>query len=216
MKFSPYAALIFSLIFALIFMFFPITASAIKFTTHEERIMDGSSKQAPQLPPEVAMYLKEASPESKQFDFLIGNWDVAATKYKADGTVLMQYKAIWIAQHLNDGRMIMDDFKALAPTGQEISSLVTLRTYSEVMHRWEMSGLAARQPAWNATWHGQWKEGEMLVEAIGKSPDGITITNKIRFFNIAKDSFNWESRISMDDGKTWGKTATLIATRIEK
>jgi hypothetical protein len=206
MKPSAYAALIFVL--------FPTIAFAIDFDNHEERIMDESRSQAPQLPPEVAMYIKDAPPESKQFDFLIGDWDVAATKYKADGTVLTQYKAIWSAQYLNNERMIMDDFKALAPTGQEVSSMVTLRTYSEVTRRWEMSGLAARQPAWNAEWHGEWKEGEMLLDAIGKNPNGITVTNKIRFFNIAKDSFNWESRMSMDSGKTWGKTATLIATRI--
>ena len=109
MKPSAYAALIFVL--------FPTIAFAIDFDNHEERIMDESRSQAPQLPPEVAMYIKDAPPESKQFDFLIGDWDVAATKYKADGTVLTQYKAIWSAQYLNNERMIMDDFKALAPTG---------------------------------------------------------------------------------------------------
>lgn len=39
------------------------------------------------------------------------------------------------------------DFKALSSTGQDVSSYVTLRTYSELNRRWEMAGLAALQPA---------------------------------------------------------------------
>src|ERR1017187_10422765 len=90
-----------------------------------------------QVPPDVTRYLKGAPPESRQFDFLIGDWDVAARRFREDGSVLFQYKASWTARYLNDSRMIMDDFKALAPTGQEISSFVTLRTYSEVTRHWE-------------------------------------------------------------------------------
>ncbi|MGZ5781068.1 MAG: hypothetical protein ACXWIN_08940, partial [Burkholderiaceae bacterium] len=116
--------------------------------------MSESKEQTQQVPPDVLRYLKGAPPESLQFDFLIGDWDVTGTRYKPDGSVLMQYKAVWNATYLNDKRMVMDDFKALAPTGQEISSYVTLRTYSEVTHRWEMSGLSALQPTMNAAWSG--------------------------------------------------------------
>ncbi len=35
----------------------------------------------------------------------------------------------------------------------------------------------------------------------------------IRFFHIAKDNFEWESQVSLDDGRTWSKTATLLASR---
>ncbi len=48
-----------------------------------------------QVPPDVIRYLQDAPPESQQFDFLIGNWDVAATRYKEDGSVLLQYRASW-------------------------------------------------------------------------------------------------------------------------
>lgn len=43
------------------------------------------SHSANQVPPEVANYLKGPTAESRQFDFLIGHWDVAATKFKEDG-----------------------------------------------------------------------------------------------------------------------------------
>ena len=166
-----------------------------------------------QVPPDVLRYLKGQSSESRQFDFLIGDWDVAATRYKEDGSVLLQYRASWQARHLNEGRMVMDDFKALAPTGQDVSSYITLRTYSEVNQRWEMAGLAALQPAIQAQWFGEWKDGEMQLTAVGNSPTGGTIHNRIRFFNITELSFSWESRVSHNEAASRTLSASLQATR---
>jgi len=185
-------------------------------TKSEEQIVQESKSHAPQVPPEVARYLKGAPPEGQQFDFLIGDWDVAATRYKEDGSPLFQYKASWNAKYLNEGRMIVDDFKAYAPTGQAVSSYVTLRTYSEATHRWEMAGLSALQPAASAEWYGELKDGEMLLDASGKDSVGNKVKTKIRFFNIAKNSFGWESKVSRDEGKTWIKTASLLASRVSR
>jgi hypothetical protein len=177
------------------------------------QIVQESKSPAPQVPPEVARYLSGAPPESRQFDFLIGDWTVVATRNKDDGSTLFVYRASWHAQSLNDGRMILDDFKAYGPGGQAISSYVTLRTFSEANHRWEMAGLAALQPAVNAEWFGEWQEGEMRLSAAGKDPAGNLLRTKIRFFNIAKNSFEWESSVSRDDDKTGHKTASLMASR---
>jgi hypothetical protein len=194
----------------------PSIGANAQTTKSEEQIVQESKSQAPQLPPEVVRYLKGTSPESQQFGFLIGDWDVAATRYKEDGSPLFQYKASWNAKYLNEGRMIVDDFKAYSPTGQAISSYVTLRTYSEATHRWEMAGLSALQPAASAEWYGEWKDGEMLLDARGKDPAGNMLRTKIRFFNIAKNSFNWESKVSRDEGKTWVKSASLLASRVSQ
>ena len=194
----------------------PSIGGAAPPTKSEEQIVQESKSQAPQVPPEVARYLKGASPEGQQFDFLIGDWDVAATRYKEDGSPLFEYKASWNAKYLNEGRMIVDDFKAYAPPGQAVSSYVTLRTYSEATHRWEMAGLSALQPAASAEWHGELKHGEMLLDASGKDSAGTMVKTKIRFFDIAKNSFSWESKVSRDDGRTWLKTASLLASRVSK
>jgi hypothetical protein len=97
-------------------------------SNNEGKAVQQSNAQTSQISPDVARYLKGATPESQQFDFLIGDWDIAATRYKPDGSTLMEYKAAWNAKSLNEGRMIVDDFKALAPKGQAVSSYVTLRT----------------------------------------------------------------------------------------
>ena len=185
-------------------------------TKSEESIVQQPKSQAHEVPPEVARYLKGPPPQAQQFDFLIGDWDVAATRYKEDGSPSFQYKASWNAKYLNEGRMIVDDFKAHAPTGQAVSSYVTLRTYSEATHRWEMAGLSALQPAASAQWYGELKDGEMLLNARGKDPAGNMIKTRIRFFSIAKNSFSWESEVSRDEGKTWIKSAFLLASRVSQ
>jgi hypothetical protein len=175
--------------------------------------MQQSDPPARQIPPDVARYLKGVPAEGHQFDFLIGDWNVAATRYKEDGSVVLQYKASWSAQSLNDGRMIMDDFKALAPTGQPISSFVTLRTYSEATGRWELQGLAALQPASPLEWHGSWQEGQMVLNAFGQDTDGMPLRTRIRFSRIRRDSFFWESELTRDGGRSWFRNATLEAIR---
>lgn len=181
--------------------------------TRDDGMTQESRSHGPQVPPDVTRYLKGVPPEGRQFEFLIGDWDVAATRYKEDGSTLFQYKASWNARYLNEGRMILDDFKAYAPTGQAVSSYVTLRTYSEATRRWEMAGLSALQPAGSAEWYGEWKDGEMLIHASGKDPAGHLVRTRIRFFNIADNGFQWESMASRDDGQTWVKSASLVASR---
>ena len=165
------------------------------------------------IPPDIQRYLQGASEQCRQFGFLIGTWNVAATRFKPDGSVLVQYPAVWTAQYLNEGRMVMDDFRALAPNGQAISSYVTLRTYCETTQRWEMSGLAAGQPAANAQWHGVRSQDDMLLHADGVDPGGQRVQSEIRFFNITPDSFAWESHSRTDDAHRWIRSASLLATK---
>jgi hypothetical protein len=165
------------------------------------------------MPPDVARYLKGATAQSRQFGFLIGLWDVVVTRFKDDGSVLFQYKAKWDAKYVNDGRMIIDDFRACGPSGEAISSFVTLRTYSETTQRWEMQGLAALQPAAATEWYGIWQDGEMLLDATGKNAEGKTIRTQIRFYEIQKDRFSWSSKNSRDEGSSWVQSASLVAVR---
>ncbi|WP_298212475.1 hypothetical protein [Acidovorax sp.] len=178
--------------------------------------MTETQAPVPQIPPEVLRYIKDPVEESRQFDFLIGDWGVDALRFREDGALLFKYRALWSAVALNGGRMIMDNFQALGPAGQAVSSFVTLRTYSEVTNRWELAGLQALQPSVPTEWHGVAKNGEMLLDAKAKTPTGDLVNTRIRFFNIRPESFSWESSTSLDDGKSWRKTAELTATRVAK
>ena len=190
------------------------SAATAQPSTSAPKPMQQAPSPQPQIPPEVLRYISGATAESRQFDFLVGDWDVQATRFKEDGSTLFQYKAAWNAKLLNDGRMLMDDFKALSPTGQPVSSFVTLRTYSAITRRWEITGLGAFQPTTISEWYGHSQSAEMLLFAKGKAPNGAFVQTRIRFFDIKANSFSWETHLSSDDGKIWLKTASLSATRI--
>lgn len=160
-------------------------------------------------------YLRGPTEADRQFDFLVGDWHVHATRLSPEGVPQVQYEARWSAAYLNDGRMLMDDFKALAPDGRVMSSFVTLRTYSAETRRWEMTGMAAMQAAARLVWHGSWTHGEMQIFAAGLNPAGQEVQTKIRFFDITPDRFLWASESSMDGGRSWSPTASLVADRVK-
>jgi hypothetical protein len=191
------------------------SVSAEQPLSTKEHNMTPPLAQDQQIPPEVARYLKGPSAQSLQYDFLIGHWIVEATAFKQDGSVSRKYSARWDAQYLNDGRMVLDDFRAKGPNGQDIASFVTLRTWCEATDRWEITGLSAFQPAINAQWYGRWASGEMQMEASGTNPMGQSVKTRIRFFEIQQMHFSWESQTSLDAGVTWHKTASLLATRTQ-
>ena len=166
------------------------------------------------VPPQIARYVNGPLSEDRQFDFLIGDWNVKATKFNPGGAALAHYEALWSARSLNEGRMIVDDFKALAPDGRPISSFVTLRTYCVEMRRWEMVGLTAMQSAGRMEWHGVWVDGEMRIDAVGLDPSGCEVRTRIRFSDISAERFIWASESSVSGGP-WQKTASLVATRSE-
>jgi hypothetical protein len=169
--------------------------------------------QARQVPPEVARYLRGATAEGLQFDFLIGGWDIEGTRYGARGEVLSTYVGTWRAEYLHGGRMVMDDFTVHAPSGEEVFASVTLRTYCETTNRWEMASLPALEPAANGGWFGHWVDGEMRCSAEGPGPDGKMVKARIRFYAIRPDGFRWDIRHSRDEGRTWIMVALLVAKR---
>jgi hypothetical protein len=175
--------------------------------------MTQAQSKTPQIPPEVLNYMRGPTEECMQFDFLIGDWKVEGSRYAPNGETMQNYAGAWRAQYLHDKRMIMDDFTIHAPTGQEVSAFVTLRTYSPITKRWEMAGISAFQPAVNGKWYGNFADGEMHLTMEGLMPDGRSFRNRIRFHDIERDRFQWESLISHDEGKTWIKISSLVARR---
>jgi hypothetical protein len=173
--------------------------------------MPESSSAVPKLPPEVAAYLRGPTDESLQFDFLIGGWRVDGRRHGPDGE--MPYAGRWQAQYLHGKRMVMDDFTVLAPSDDEVSAFVTLRTFSPLTGRWEIAGMPAMQPGVNGKWFGHHVDGEMHLEAEVVGPGGHPMKSRIRFYAIEPQRFQWENHVSIDGGATWKKVASLVATR---
>jgi hypothetical protein len=161
----------------------------------------------------VLAYRKGTPPEASQFDFLLGEWNTRSTRYRADGSALGGYAGTWRARHLHDSRILLDEFTAQLDDGSEISYMATLRTYSTATARWEMTFLIAHQPQRITSFSGVFEDGEMRLDGTGVTLAGLPVLARVRFFDITPTSFEWENRVSLDDGATWYRDNTISALR---
>lgn len=174
---------------------------------------DATNASAVAIPPEMARYIRGAEVENLQFQFLIGDWRVEGSRFTAAGDIQTRYSGVWRAQYMHGKRIVLDDFAVQLPSGEEVSSFVTLRSYCPLTQRWEIAGLGAFQPAMNGEWFGRMEDDEMVLQATARLADGSVVRNRIRFHDIAPGRFRWESHNSFDDGGSWVRAASLIAVR---
>jgi hypothetical protein len=156
------------------------------------RLVAPQSQSAPAQP--AAPPAPCASPESRQLDFWVGEWDLSwpGPGGKPGGTATNR-----IEKTLG-GCVIEEHFTADGPNalvGHSVS------TYNP------------REKAWKQTWvdnqgayialTGEFKDGEMRLVSHGTSPDGKATMGRMVFSNIKPDSFDWRWESSKDGGKTW-------------
>jgi hypothetical protein len=135
-----------------------------------------------------------ASPESRQLDFWVGEWDLTwpgpAGKPGGTGTNRVE-KTL-------GGCVIEEHFTADGP---------------DALIGHSVSVYSAREKVWKQTWvdnHGAYldftggfKEGGMILSRHATGPDGKPRLGRMVYFNIKPDSFDWRFETSTDDGKTW-------------
>jgi len=161
----------------------------------------------------ILSYREGVPKEAAQFDFLLGEWDARTTRYRSDGSELGGYGGTWRARHLHDARIVLDEFTARLDDGSEISYMATLRTYSLATERWEMTFLIAHQPQLITSFSGVFEDGEMRLDGSGRTLAGQPVVARVRFFDITPRSFQWENRVSLDDGATWYRDSAISAWR---
>lgn len=162
----------------------------------------------------IAVFREGAVPESRDFDFLVGDWTATGTRFDARGSVLLEYKGRWHAEHLCERRMILDHFTAEVDGGGPFAFFATLRTWSPLSRRWEMTFLSAMQPHLLDSFTGRRVGDEMHLEASGRDGDGTAVLARVRFHSITDSSFSWEQTGSRDGGRSWHLEARIEATRL--
>jgi len=161
----------------------------------------------------VLAYRQGAPAESAQFDFLLGDWEARTTRYRPDGSEIASYGGVWRARPLHDARMILDEFIARLDDGSELSYMATLRTFATATQRWEMTFLIAHQPQLITSFSGVFANGEMRLDGAGRTLAGDPVRARVRFFDITPASFEWENRVSLDDGASWYRDSAISARR---
>ncbi len=152
----------------------------------------------------------KAGPDA--FQFIIGNWQAEVRLPQPDGSLVRQ-TATWSAHQAIEGRIILEEYKALSPEGEVVVMGTNIRKYDAKKERWAMYWVDALSG--NVIHLGPPDLGGVSI-----SPDGISfkfrfgdVLSRARFDNITKDSFIWHGDASKDNGVTWQMDTIIVEAR---
>ena len=161
----------------------------------------------------IETYLAGPPAESRDFDFLIGDWLTRTVRYDAEGEERLAHGGRWSARYLAGGRIVLDETVSLRDDGAEIASMATLRSYSPISGRWEMTFVSAHQPMLPISFVGRKVGDELQLQVRPVGDEEGRMLAKVRFYDIAPDRFEWEQRMSFDEGASYRRTVSIRAQR---
>jgi hypothetical protein len=133
------------------------------------------------------------TPQQKQFDFWVGEWDLTWPSEKP-GEVEHGSNNI---QRILDGCVVEETFSGLATNHLRGTSVSTFD---------------ARSGMWKQTWvdneggyldfTGEFKDGQMILQREAVR-DGRKFLQRMVWRNITSDALDWSWEASKDGGKTW-------------
>ena len=189
-----------SIVIAILFTAFGFTAA----------LAQGSPPIQYQPDPDTPIGVRNpnAPPETAQYDFVIGDWDVVINFRAADGTEVT-YNAKWHNSWIVDGYVVMQEWRGPYASGSE------LRRYSPQEGHWEGFNI---YNGWGSPKRvtAEFADGEMVVMVEPVTDESGTFINRETYFNITDDRWEMRSDRSYDGGETWAQGAyDLVATRTE-
>lgn len=154
--------------------------------------------------------------ESRQFDFLIGQWALevrpAVSGLAARIHGAPKFSGTWKAWRAFDGWGLEDELRILDTRGNLRSIAHTVRVFDQTAARWNQNTLdvlRARFNPGNATWNGK----EMVSTAAATDADGKAHLARVRFFDVSPTGFRWEQARSYDNGRTWEDPTLRITAK---
>lgn len=157
-----------------------------------------------------------AAAQEKQFDFLIGQWDVEV-RPKVSGIAAAIHGApklggTWKAWRAMDGLAIEDELRILDASGNPISFTHGMRIYSKADRRWKSGSLDAYRARFSES-SGEAAGNELVMSGRGTDPQGQPVMTRARYLDIGANGFRMLQERSADEGKTWEETLTIVAKR---
>jgi hypothetical protein len=161
---------------------------------------------------DAAAATSAAPAEAKQFDFLLGHWDLEVHP-KVSGLAAMihgtpRLVGTWKAWRTADGLGIEDEMSIVDASGNPISLSRAQRAYASKEGLWKISGHdVTRGRSSEST--GKWQAGEMRVDGRFTDADGVTLT-RTRYYGITAESFHMQQDRSSDNGQSWEEGSLTI------
>lgn len=154
-----------------------------------------------------------APPETTQYDFKIGRWQLEATSMRADRS-LVRGSGTSEVSYIHGGRSVQDDIQVTFEDGTGFIG-TTFRTYDPAAGAWVIVWLSANGPASLRPGRGH-QDGDQMVEVWNGEDEHGEHVDRLKLFDIEKDSHT----VRMD--RTYANGDYLIegiwsyrATRIE-
>lgn len=157
-----------------------------------------------------------APAEAKQFDFLVGEWEVVV-RPKASGLVQRIHGAprilgTWKAWRALDGWGIEDELKLMDGSGNPTSLNHAVRVYDAAAKRWNQTWLDVYRGRFT-TATAEWRNGEMVLSSRGTDQEGEPFVTRTRYYDITATSFKFQQDRSYDDGRTWDEAVLRIEAK---
>ncbi|MBM4185903.1 MAG: hypothetical protein FJ206_01200 [Gemmatimonadetes bacterium] len=155
-------------------------------------------------------------PEAKQFDFLIGQWQLVV-RPKVSSLAARIHGAPKLAGTLKawrafDGFGVEDELRVVDGSGNPTAYSHALRVYDLASGRWQITTLDVYRARFS-TATAQWNGTEMVTTGTGTDPEGRPIQTRTRFTAITKDGFRMVQDRSADDGKNWEAAVLSIEAK---
>lgn len=142
-------------------------------------------------------------PEARQFDFWLGNWKVEWTSQGGE----LQQGTNRISRIL-DGCVIREEFDAPPMQFRGMSHSV----YNKLTGKWHQTWVDNTGGYLDFT--GEFSDGKMILSRTAGKGD-TSFLQRMVWYNIGKDSLDWNWERSDDDGATWAVLWNIRYTRTE-
>ena len=146
---------------------------------------------------ENARYPCRQMPETRQFDFWLGDWEV--TPWGSAATISLGRPAINRVTMELEHCVIHEHWTS--STGGKGESI---NFWDPNRRAWRQIWMDAHQ--WSLDYEGQYRDGAMRFDGWTLGPDGSRRLEKLTFFNVAPDTVRQLFQQSTDSGKTWNVT----------
>ncbi|MCP5104005.1 MAG: hypothetical protein GY950_11530 [bacterium] len=153
-----------------------------------------------------APVLQSKSGDANAFDFWIGKWDLTWTVKEKIGKGKNKIKRI-----LND-RVIKEKFEALSGTLKGFKGK-SWSVYNPKTKKWKQTWVDNQGAYLDFT--GEINGDKRIFKRQFKN-NGKTMMQRMVFFNITKNNFDWNWESSVDSGKTWKLQWQIHYTRAPK
>jgi len=131
-------------------------------------------------------------PQSRVFDFWLGDWDVYPT---ANPTFKTGFNRITKAAQ---GCVIVENWEAT--NGQHEG--MSINYFDPVEGKWKQKWAGSGQDIQDF-YDGEYADSAMRFKFIGRNPDGTPFTGRLTFTNMEPGKVRQHSERTGDEGKTW-------------